>query len=285
MLWRKILRTECVSALMAVSVLSFIAGCSMAAPGWGSPLERAQPRGFSPVDRAAADREAATRVPRRGSIPVLSSKLELEAPADTQDAESPPIRLVADHSVDPATPQGKRIVIYNAGLRIVVKEIDKAIKRTEAFAAECGGYVQEIRSESITIRVPVARYREVVSRVEDLGRVVARRLDAADVTEEYVDLEARLKNAKAVRERLRALLDRAEDVKAALEVEKELKRIGEEIERLQAKLELIKNRVAYSTISASFERVYRTPPTQRIMKLPFRWLRELDPQRLAQIDW
>ncbi|MCZ6815114.1 MAG: DUF4349 domain-containing protein [Planctomycetota bacterium] len=237
------------------------------------------------MDRAAADREAAVRVPRRGSIPVLSNKLDLEAPGNTQDEESSPARLVADHSVDPATPQGKRIVIYNAGLRIVVKEIDKAIKRAEAFAAEFGGYVQEIRSESITIRIPVAHYREAVSRMEDLGRVVARQLDAADVTEEYVDLEARLKNAKAVRERLRALLDRAEDVKAALEVEKELKRVGEEIERLLAKLKLINNRVAYSTILASFERVYRTPPTQQIMKLPFLWLRELDPQRLARNDW
>ncbi|MCZ6682560.1 MAG: DUF4349 domain-containing protein [Planctomycetota bacterium] len=224
-------------------------------------------------------------MPRRGSIPVLSNKLDLEPPGNTQDEESSPVRLVADHSVVPATPQGKRIVIYNAGLRIVVKEIDKAIKRAEAFAAEFGGYVQEIRSESITIRIPVAHYREAVSRMEDLGRVVARQLDAADVTEEYVDLEARLKNAKAVRERLRALLDRAEDVKAALEVEKELKRVGEEIERLLAKLKLINNRVAYSTILASFERVYRTPPTQQIMKLPFQWLRELDPQRLARNDW
>ncbi len=156
------------------------------------------------------------------------------------------------------------------------------MKATEAIADELDGWVQAIRGERITIRVPVAHYREAVSRVEKLGRVAHRELEAADVTEEYVDLEARLKNAKAVRTRLEALLEKAEDVKAALEVEKELNRVGEEIERLEGKLKLLKNRVAYSTIAVTFERVYRTAPTPQLMRLPFHWLKQLDPNRLSQ---
>ena len=90
-----------------------------------------------------------------------------------------------------------------------------------------------------------------------------------------------MKNAMAVRERLSALLAKAENVQAALEVEKELNRVGEEIERLQAKIELLKNRVAYSTITINFERVYRAAPTPQLMKLPFTWLHDLDPKRLT----
>jgi hypothetical protein len=193
----------------------------------------------------------------------------------------PSVRL-ASYQQDAAPTSEQRIVIYNAGFRIVVKEIEESIKQTEALAGELGGWVQQIRGETITIRVPVANYRKATARVQGLGRVAHRELEAADVTEDYVDLRARLKNAMVVRDRLHALLERAEDVNAALEVEKELKRIGEEIERLQAKLELIKNRVAYSTITVTFERVYRTMPTPHLMKLPFDWLRELDPNRLTR---
>lgn len=279
---RRILNIDGAVGLTAGLMLPAMAGCSSAI-GFHGPESQRETPDFSPVDRAAAARGRVSE-----DVPVRSSALELELPYEptaptVPDARS--IRFVSDESVDPATPKERRIVIYNAGLRIVVKEVEAAIRQTEALAAEFGGYVQGIRSESITIRVPVARYSDAVARVEDLGRVIERQLDAADVTEEYVDLEARLKNAKAVRDRLKALLDRAEDVKAALEVEKELKRVGEEIERLEAKLELIKSRVAFCTISATFERVYRTPPSQQIMKLPFRWLRELDPQRLAREDW
>ena len=142
---------------------------------------------------------------------------------------------------------------------------------------------QLIDGADIVIRVAVAHYAEAITRVEAIGRVVHRKAEATDVTEEYVDLEARLRNALAVRARLEALLARAEDVTAALEVEKELKRLGEEIEQLEAKLELIKNRAALSTISVRFERVARKDAgLLGATQLPFAWLRTLDPQRLLR---
>ncbi|MFQ5410699.1 MAG: DUF4349 domain-containing protein [Phycisphaerae bacterium] len=187
----------------------------------------------------------------------------------------------AESNAGDDTSAERRVVIYNAAFRVVVPEIEASIKKAEALAAELKGWVQGIEGDSISVRVPAARFHDAVSRVEGMGRVAHREVKAADVTEEYVDLEARLKNARAVRERLLALLEKAEDVKAALEVEKELMRVGEEIERIEAKLALLKNRVAYSTISITFERVYRAAPTPQLMKLPFQWLKELDPARLT----
>ncbi len=178
-------------------------------------------------------------------------------------------------------PAAKRVVIYNAGFRIVVGSIADALKSMEQIAAETGGYVQEIKGDSVVIRVPAQQYQTSVERVQALGVVSDRQLQALDVTEEYVDLEARLNNARNVHKRLQALLEKAENVEAALAVEKELDRVGEEIERLEAKLELIKNRVAYSTISVQFERVARqTELIRGFRQLPFTWLRELDPNRL-----
>jgi hypothetical protein len=163
-----------------------------------------------------------------------------------------PIRLVSASEDLSEIPLDQRVVIYNAGFRIVVKDVPEAIKSTEQIAGNGGGYVQSIKSDQIVIRVPVKQYQTVVARIEALGQVVERELEAQDVTEDFVDLQARLKNALNVRQRLEALLEKAETVEAALAVEKELKRVNEEIERLQAKLELIRNRVAYSTISVRF---------------------------------
>ena len=221
------------------------------------------------------------RMPRRPAMETPGFSDSAAAAMEGMSSQSP-IRLASAGDDLSNVPLDRRIVIYNAAFRVVVAEVVDAIKKTEALADELGGYVQSINGDSITIRVPVRNYQDAVARVEKLGRVSHRELEAQDVTEEFVDLQARLKSAKAVRDRLAALLAKAEDVKAALAVEKELARVNEQIECLEAKLELIKNRVAYSTISATFERVYRSTPTPQLMKLPFAWLRELDPNRLMR---
>jgi hypothetical protein len=211
------------------------------------------------------------------------SVLSSDTPAAAAPGESSraPIRLVSASGDLREVPLGQRIVIYSAAIRIVARDVDAAVKSMEQIADDLGGYVQRIDGNKITIRVPVADYRLAISRVEALGRVIHRQQEATDVTEEFVDLEARLKNALAVRARLEALLARTEGVMGALEVERELKRIGEEIEQLQAKLELIKNRVALTTITAEFGRVARRAGVPAgLGGLPFAWLRELDPSRL-----
>jgi len=230
-----------------------------------------------------------------GCAHVLKTDRMLESPAPSRDRADRAaaayeatsafghVQLVSAKAEQSSVPLDRRIVIYSAGYRIVVKDVETAMTSMEQITESTGGYVQLIDGDRITVRVPVARYQETMERVEVLGKVVHRKMEATDVTEEYVDLEARLKNARAVRGRLEALLEMAEDVIGALEVEKELKRLGEEIERLEAKLELIKNRVALSSISVTFERVARSATGLiRTAELPFEWLRQLDPQRLLR---
>jgi len=76
--------------------------------------------------------------------------------------------------------------------------------------------------------------------------------NAIDVTEEYIDLVARLNNSKAVEARLLALLEKAKTVEDILKVEGQLRIVREEIERLTAKLRYLENRIEYSTITVEF---------------------------------
>lgn len=245
--------------ILVLAAMGLVVGCSPVSRDEGLRAEFAARRAAPPSD---LDRAAAAKAP----------------PAPASEAKF--VRLVSDR--EPAQHGDKRVVIYTAQFRIVVQEIEAAIDAMERLAAAQGGYVQSISGNQIVIRVPVAKYQATVTEVEALGNVSRRDLQATDVTEEYVDLQARLKNAMAVRSRLEALLAKAEDVEAALAVEKELNRVGEEIERLQAKLEVLKSRVAYSTITADFERVYRAAPLPQQFKLPFGWLKDLDPSRLTR---
>lgn len=219
----------------------------------------------------------------------LRTKYQLDsvAMADRAGAAmSPPVAQTvqlasADKDLS-QVPMDRRVVVYTAGFEIVVSDVSESLKAAERIAGDMGGYVQKVDGDRISIRVPVAKYETAIAEVERLGRVTRREVEALDVTEEYVDLKARLKNALAVKARLDALLAKAEDTKAALEIEKELKRVSEEIEQLQAKLELINNRVALSTITILFQRVAPAGPDPRVARLPFAWLQQLDPHRLWQ---
>lgn len=192
------------------------------------------------------------------------------------NAGVPLLASAADEQAD--VPTDQRVVIHNAGYRIVVNDVSRAMAAAERLAADFGGYVQQITGDRIILRIPAHRFDEATGVVRDLGEVVAREREVIDVTDQYIDLQARLRNARAVHERLTKLLDEAKSVDDALAVERELKRLGEEIERYEAQLAALENRVAYATVAITFERVAHQVVVWRdIISLPFPWLQELEP--------
>lgn len=90
--------------------------------------------------------------------------------------------------------------------------------------------------------------------ITTLGDVRNRAVASRDVTDEYFDLETRLKNAIAQRDRLRALLEKASKVEEILAVEKELSRIQAELESMQGRLDRLRSEVEESTLSVTLER-------------------------------
>ena len=132
------------------------------------------------------------------------------------------------------------------------------------------------------IRIPRGRFDPVHAQIDKIGDVLHRDVQAEDVTDEYVDAEIRIKNARAMQARLKVLLEKA-SVKEALEIEKEMRRVTEELELLEGKLKLLKDKIAYSTITVSFEPRGSTIQTTKI-KLPFPWLQQLGLPALLQLS-
>ena len=106
----------------------------------------------------------------------------------------------------------------------------------------------------LTCRVPATRLDQIMDSIASLGKEERRSVSATDVTEQYADLETRLRNDLALRERLRQLLNRARGVEDVLAIEKELNRIQSEIETMQARFDHLKSDVELSTLSVTLER-------------------------------
>ena len=167
-----------------------------------------------------------------------------------------------------------RKVVYTAQLDIIVADLDYALGEARKTAERLGGYMQHLSHGGITIRVPAEKFNDAIDALAKLGPVANREITARDVTEQHTDLEIRMANGRAALKRLQALLDKATNVKEVLAIEKELIRMRTEMERLQGKMNLLKSRVAYATITVSFRKAAHVSNHIRV-KLPFWWLSQL----------
>jgi hypothetical protein len=178
-------------------------------------------------------------------------------------------------------PHESAMLIYVAHLTLSVFEVQKDLDRVEELARSVGGYLSARTDTQATIRVPRARFQDALQAIEKVGEVLHRDVTAQDVTDEYADLDVRLKNSRAMRDRLQQLLQNA-SVKDALEIEKELGRVTQEIERMEGRLKLLGDQIAYSTISVTFQPVDQNP-VRDLARLPFPWLRDLGLTQLLNV--
>ncbi len=176
----------------------------------------------------------------------------------------------------------RQLIVYTAKVTMAVYQVEQGLAAVEKIARDMGGYLSHKRDREITIRVPRARFEAALASVDRLGDVLHRDIQAEDVTDEFVDTEIRIKNARAMQARLRQLLERA-PVKEALEIEKELARVTQEIELLEGKLKVLKDKIAYSTITVSFEARGAALQATRV-QLPFPWLSELGLANLLRLE-
>jgi hypothetical protein len=166
------------------------------------------------------------------------------------------------------------ILIYTATLTLAVFDVAPGLAAVEKLAEEVGGFLSKRTDRSVTIRVPSARFQDVVTRVTKLGDVTHRDVTAEDVTEEFADLEIRIRNARATRDRLEQLLAKAVNVTDSVAIERELTRVTGELERLEGRIKFLKDRAAYSTITVAFE-ARHTEQVESLTRLPFPWLNQL----------
>jgi hypothetical protein len=155
-----------------------------------------------------------------------------------------------------------RLIVKNADLQLTVEDTDVAIDRLTQVVGDVGGYIISSRVwyqarlsidykyASITLGVPVDQFETAMRRLRDLALTVDdERAGGQDVTDEYVDLQSRLRNLEATRDRIRAFLDQAQTVEEALRVNEELKTVEDEIETVQGRMNYLFDRSSYSTIT------------------------------------
>lgn len=114
-------------------------------------------------------------------------------------------------------------------------------------------YSNQAKSGCTILKVPPKDFDTVLLKIKELGEVELERVTGEDVTEEYIDLGARLKNAEVVRDRLLKILEeKAREVKDILEVERELARIGETIEQIKGRMKYLDRQIDLATITVNY---------------------------------
>ncbi len=189
--------------------------------------------------------------------------------------------LAAD--VDESRPAAERILIYNANLSVAVADVESSIAAVRRMAEQSGGYLQTLQNVSITIRVPAKQFQPILEQINKLGQTLEKNINAQDITDEYVDLQLRLKNLEAARDRLLAIMQKANEVKDILAVEKELTRLSEEIERIKGRLANLEKQVQFSTITVIFIQAGQGQTSHRRPMIPFAWVNNLGIERVLQM--
>lgn len=159
-----------------------------------------------------------------------------------------------------------RMIIRTAEVEVESDDVERSLNQVMLIADSYNGYVQSIDtfmrnevSARIVIRVPQEDFFNVLKEVRKVGKLVSENVRSEDVTEQYIDLEARLRNLKAEEEWLVKVMEKAENVQELLSVEKELWRVREEIEKIEGRLRYLEARVEYSTISVSITQPSKPP--------------------------
>lgn len=153
------------------------------------------------------------------------------------------------------------MIIRNGYVSVEVDSIEIAIERVRRLTASLGGHLgnvsiqtgeHQVRSASLEMKIPAARFDSAMAGMPVLGKLEHSSATAQDVGEEFVDITARVANAKRLEERLVSLLaTRTAKLSDVLAVERELARVREEIERHEGRIRFLGSRVATSTIVAT----------------------------------
>jgi len=166
-------------------------------------------------------------------------------------------------------PAVERKIIRNATLTLEVEQPTKAMQVIATIAESRGGFV--VTSDSVRhvgtkgsksyevvtveIRVPAAQFDAALAEIRGAAgnNVTAQKITGKDVTEEYIDLEARLRTQKALEAQLMEIMKRAQDVEDAVSVQRELTNVRTEIERVEGRRRFLENQSSLSTISVTLQ--------------------------------
>lgn len=194
-----------------------------------------------------AARQAVMLEDRGGYAGKASTVAELEAPAAPGQAEA-----------KPASPAFDRKIIRTGAMELVVKDAPTAVQQLQALAERLGGYVEssnltqvgDSMNGTIKLRIPAARFDEARAGARGIGlRVQSESVESNDVTRQFVDLEASLRNFRAEEAQYLEIMKRASKTEDVLQVAEHLSDVRGRIERTQGELNLLSHQVDMSTLT------------------------------------
>ena len=191
--------------------------------------------------------------------------IEKEVPVEKEVIETVAVerevaaRPVAGLNLEPVE---ERMIIWTGNISLIVTDAGESLEQVEGIARDLGGYVvsssswyqgEQLRAR-LTIRVPAEEFDAAMARLTDLAiRVESRNISTQDVTEEYTDLDARLRNLEATEKELLELLTevrertgKAEDI---LAVHREVSNIRGQIEQVKGRMQYLEKMTAMATIN------------------------------------
>ncbi|MES2949556.1 MAG: DUF4349 domain-containing protein [Pseudomonadota bacterium] len=177
------------------------------------------------------------------------------APAMAYRSAPAPVALygVADVSQAKPAPAAQRKVHYEGAINLVATQPVKVIEQAVDWVRQAGGYVESLTGQQVVLQIPAARFRPLYDQMLGLGDVVDKSLSARDVTEEFLDVDMRLAQAKATRDRLLALIQKAQDHREKLRLLREVERLSSEIESLESQMARLRTLVDYSRLTLNVE--------------------------------
>ncbi|MFE3070532.1 DUF4349 domain-containing protein [Streptomyces sp. NPDC059247] len=220
-------RTRTAAGAVLLTAALAVTGCSGATEGASEKADLSAARSYE-EGGAAGDATA-----RKGSPGTTSGEAKAKVPAEQH-------------------------VIRTASLEVEVADATKSLATARRVAVGAGGHVENETTERIdeghmtstlVLRVPQERYDSVLGELAGTGKLLARKANAKDVTEQVVDVESRIATQRASVARVRTLMDRAERLADVVTLEGELSRRQADLESLLAQRASLKDRTSLATIT------------------------------------
>jgi hypothetical protein len=141
-------------------------------------------------------------------------------------------------------------------LRVERDSFGVSVDEVMLLARRFGGSVQSTAIDdsgegrgTVIVRVPSDRFEDTLTELRDIGRIESQYVDTQDVTDEFVDLEARIRNARTAEHVLLNLMDEASTIADTIRVQNQLERVQENIERMRGRLRVLEDQTSFSTLA------------------------------------
>ena len=165
--------------------------------------------------------------------------------------------------------QSMRLKIYKSTLELASDNFEKTKEAIHSETTKLKRYIQKMDSDYVITRIPADKFNQAIKNFCKLGRVIAKKIELEDITENTIDYQAKLKALEAQKKRLQELMNKITKVDEILKCENEITRIQNRIEEIKLRMRRVKNEVIYSTIRIWLhKKVIIVSPLPKGFKIP-----------------